>query len=181
MRRWATWWALDGPDDTHYLRAFDTKAKLNKDVLDVLSTVDLWHLGNRIPSVCALTGDGKAMLLANYHKGKCWVGSLVHMPLTSLDNGYTAGLSRLIQLQTDTQCVGVHHVPHSEACDAGSPKTTIAHRVFKMPFERLISVFRRNTVKNVQTPKATRKMCAVTTCPMYPRGHTPLQFTPTIP
>ena len=42
--------------------------------MDVLSTVDVWHLGNRIPSVCALTGDGKAMLSANYHKGKCWVG-----------------------------------------------------------------------------------------------------------
>ena len=74
MRRWATWWALDGPDDTHCLRAIDTKANLNQDVLDVLSTVDVWHLGNRIPSVCALTGDGKAMLSANYHKGKCWVG-----------------------------------------------------------------------------------------------------------
>ena len=73
VRRWATWWALDGPDDTHCLRAIDTKANLNQDVLDVLSTVDVWHLGNRIPSVCALTGDGKAMLSANYHKGK-WVG-----------------------------------------------------------------------------------------------------------
>ena len=70
----AQWWALEGPDDTHCLRAIDTKANFNQDVLDVLSTVDVWHLGNRIPSVCALTGDGKAMLSANYHKGKCWVG-----------------------------------------------------------------------------------------------------------
>ena len=74
VRRSATWWALDGPDDTHCLRAIDTKANLNHDVLDVLSTVDLWHLGNRIPSVCALTSDGKAMLSANYQKGKCWAG-----------------------------------------------------------------------------------------------------------
>ena len=74
VRRWALWWALDGPDDTHCLRAIDTKANLNQDVLDVLSTVDVWHLGNRIPSACALTGDGKAMLSDNYHKGKCWVG-----------------------------------------------------------------------------------------------------------
>ena len=29
VRRWATWWALDGPDDTHCLRAIDTKANLN--------------------------------------------------------------------------------------------------------------------------------------------------------
>ena len=75
VQRWATWWALDGPDDTHCLRGIDTKAHLNQDVLDILSTVDVWHLGNRIPSVCALTGDGKAMLSANYHKGKCWVAS----------------------------------------------------------------------------------------------------------
>ena len=74
VRRWATWWALDGPDDTHCLRAIDTKANRNQDVLDVLSSVHVWHLGNRIPIVCALTGDGKAMLSANYHKGKCWVG-----------------------------------------------------------------------------------------------------------
>ena len=26
------------------------------------------------PGVCVLTGDGKDMLPANYHKGKCWVG-----------------------------------------------------------------------------------------------------------
>ena len=107
--------------------------------------------------------------------------SLVHMPLASLDNGRTAALPRLVQLQTDTQRVGVHHVPHSEACDAGSPKTPTAHRVFEMPLERLVSVFCRNTAKNVQTPKATRNICAVNTCPMYPRGHTPLQFTPTLP
>ena len=74
VRRWATWWALDGPDDMHYLQAIDSKANLNHDVLDVLSTVDVWHLGNRIPSVCALIGDGKAMLSANYHKWKCCVG-----------------------------------------------------------------------------------------------------------
>ena len=74
VRRWATWWALDGPDDTHSRWAIDTKAKLNQDVLDVLSTVDVWHLGNRIPSVCALTGDGKAMHSANFHKGKYCVG-----------------------------------------------------------------------------------------------------------
>ena len=74
LQRWATWWALDGPDDTHCRRAIDTKANLNQDVLDVLSTVDVWPLGNHIPSVCALRGDGKAMLSANYHKGKCWVG-----------------------------------------------------------------------------------------------------------
>ena len=73
-RRWATWWALDGPDDTHCLRAIDNKANLNQDVLDALSTLDVWHLKNPIPSVCALTGDGKAMLSAKYHKGKCWVG-----------------------------------------------------------------------------------------------------------
>ena len=34
----------------------------------------VWHLGSHIPSVCALTGDGKSMLSANYHKGKWWVG-----------------------------------------------------------------------------------------------------------
>ena len=73
VRRWATWWALDGPDDTHCPRAIDTKANLNQDVLHVLCTVDVWHLGNRIPSVCALIGDGKAMLSAN-RKGNCWVG-----------------------------------------------------------------------------------------------------------
>ena len=73
-RRWSAWWALDGLDDTHCLRAIDTKANLDQDVLDVLSTLDVWHLGNCIPSVCALTGDGKHMLLANYHKEKCWVG-----------------------------------------------------------------------------------------------------------
>ena len=73
VRRWATWWAPDGLDDTHCLRAINTKANPNQDFLDVLSIVDVWHLGNRIPSVCALTGDGKAMLSANYHKGKCWV------------------------------------------------------------------------------------------------------------
>ena len=56
------------------ITAFHTKANLNQDVLDVFPTVDVWHLGNHIPSVCAWTGDGKAMLSANYHKGKCWVG-----------------------------------------------------------------------------------------------------------
>ena len=61
--------------------------------------------------------------------------SLVHMPLASLDNGCTAAVPRLVQLQTDTQRIGVHHVPHSEACDAGSPKTPTAHRVFEMPLE----------------------------------------------
>ena len=71
VRRWATWLALDGPDDTHCLRAIDTKAKLNQDVLDVLSTAVVWHLGNHIPSVCALTGDGKAMLSANCHRVGC--------------------------------------------------------------------------------------------------------------
>ena len=74
MQRWATWWALDGRDDTLCLRAIDTKANLNQDVLDVLSAVDVWHLGNCLPSVCALTGECKAMLSANYHKGTCWVG-----------------------------------------------------------------------------------------------------------
>ena len=29
VRRWATWWALHGPDDTHCLLAIDTKANLN--------------------------------------------------------------------------------------------------------------------------------------------------------
>ena len=43
--------------------------------------------------------------------------SLVHMPLASLENGCTAALSRLVQLQTHPQCVVVHHVPHSEVCD----------------------------------------------------------------
>ena len=71
VRRWPTWWALDGPDDMQRVRAIDTQANLNQDVLDVFPNVDVWHLGNHIPSVCALTGDGKAMLSANYHKGKC--------------------------------------------------------------------------------------------------------------
>ena len=106
---------------------------------------------------------------------------LVNMPLASLDNGHTAALSRLIQLQTDTQCVVVHQVPHSEACDGGSPKAPTAHRVFTMSLERLGSVVRQNTTKNVQTPKATRKRCAVNTHPMYPTGHTTLHFTPTLP
>ena len=52
----------------------DTKANLNQDFLDLFSTVDVWHLGNHIPSVCALTGDGKAILSANYNKGLFWVG-----------------------------------------------------------------------------------------------------------
>ena len=107
--------------------------------------------------------------------------SLVHMPLASLDNGRTAVLPRLVQLQSHSQRIGVHHVPHSQACDAGSPKTPTAHRVFEMPLERLVSVFCRNTAKNVQTAKATRKIWAVNTCPMYPRGHTPLQFTAALP
>ena len=51
-RRWATWWALDGPDDTHILRAIDTKGDLNQHVLDVQSTVDVSCLRNHIPSVC---------------------------------------------------------------------------------------------------------------------------------
>ena len=107
--------------------------------------------------------------------------SMVHMPLASLDNGRTAALPRLVHLQTDTQRVGVHHVPHSEARDAGSPKTLTAHRVFEMPLEQLVCVSSRNIAKNVQTPKTTRKICALNTCLMYPRPHTPLQFTPTLP
>ena len=74
VRRCAPRWALDGPDDTHFLRHMDTKGDLNKQILDVPSTVDVWHLGQRIPSVCVLTGDGEAMLSGNYHKGECWVG-----------------------------------------------------------------------------------------------------------
>ena len=74
VRHWATWWALDGPDATHCLRAIDTKGDLNQQILDVQSVVDVWHLGHHIPSVCALTSDGNAMLCANDHKGKCWVG-----------------------------------------------------------------------------------------------------------
>ena len=74
VRSRATWWALNGPDDTHCFRAIESKANLNQDVLDVLSTVYVRHLGNHILSVCALTNDGKAMLSANYDKGKIWVG-----------------------------------------------------------------------------------------------------------
>ena len=74
VRGWATWWALDGADDTHCLRAIDTKGDLNQHIFDIPSTVDVWHWGHHIPSVHALTSDGKAMLSANYHKGKCWVG-----------------------------------------------------------------------------------------------------------
>ena len=101
--------------------------------------------------------------------------SLVHMPLAPLDNGRNAALLRPVQLQMDTQCVGVHHVPHSEACDAGSPKTPTVHRVFEMPLERLVSVFCRNTAKNVQTPKATRKI------PHVPKGPHPIAVYPNTP
>ena len=65
---------LDALDDTHCLRGIDTKGDLNQQVLDVQCIGDVWHLGNCIPIVCALIGDSKAMLSANHHKGKCWVG-----------------------------------------------------------------------------------------------------------
>ena len=59
VRRWATWWALDGPDETHCLQAIDTEGGLNQ---QILPTCHVWHVGHRIPSVCALKHDGKAML-----------------------------------------------------------------------------------------------------------------------
>ena len=65
---------LDRLDDTLCLRGVFTKGDLNQQILDVQSDVDVSHLGHGIPSVCALVGDGKAMLSATYHKGKCWVG-----------------------------------------------------------------------------------------------------------
>ena len=86
VRCWATWWALDGPDDTHCLRAIDTMSNLKQDVSDVLSTMDVWDFGNRISSVCVLTDDGKAMVSANYHKGKRWVGCHCIASLACIDN-----------------------------------------------------------------------------------------------
>ena len=70
VRRWARWWALDGPDDTHCLRGLDTKGDLNKKSLDVRFDGDVWHLGHPNPSKCALTGDGKAMLFCQLPQGE---------------------------------------------------------------------------------------------------------------
>ena len=103
------------------------------------------------------------------------------IPLMPFHNGLTAALSRLMQLQADFQCVGVHHVPYSKTHDVWSSKVPIVHRVFEMPFERLLPKFRGNIVENIQTAKMVSKIGAMNDNPMYPRGRTPLQVTPRLP
>ena len=55
-------------------RPLTLRADFNQQGLDVLSTVDVWHLGNHTPTMCVLAGDGNAMVPVNDHKGKYWVG-----------------------------------------------------------------------------------------------------------
>ena len=82
VRRWATWWALDGPDDGRCLRAVDHVAGLNKQVEDLERDRDImwWGGGRRYTFEVFLTGNGKLMLVSN-PGGKCWVygyvGSMV--------------------------------------------------------------------------------------------------------
>ena len=83
--------------------------------------------------------------------------------LASLNNGLTTPLSRLIQLQSDIQGVGVHHMSHSETGDALTPTAPTAHRVFEVPFQRLVPVFRSNTAEDVQTAKPACRIGAMHT------------------
>ena len=98
--------------------------------------------------------------------------------LASLHNGLTTALSRLIQLQTDVQGVGVDHISHSETGDAWLLKAPTAHRVFEMPFEWLVPVFYWNTAEDIQIAKPACEIGAVHNSPMHPWGNTPLQLTP---
>jgi hypothetical protein len=68
--RWVMWWALDGPDDSHCLRAMDMAVDLNS-AISALEDEDLVVGGERVQFLCFLTGDGKAMKAMNPGEG-CW-------------------------------------------------------------------------------------------------------------
>ena len=72
--RWATWWVMDGGNDTHPLRANDATASLNDQVQIVESGLDVIVPGHGVASFrCNLTGDGKGMASMNHAPGKkCW-------------------------------------------------------------------------------------------------------------
>ena len=80
VRRWATWWALDGPDDGRCLRAVDRLAGLDREVEDLEQDRDIMWGGTRYTFEVFVTGDGKLMLVSNTGD-KCWccgnVGSMV--------------------------------------------------------------------------------------------------------
>ena len=71
---WATWWVMDGGDDTHPLRAMDDTASLNAQVQAVESALDILVPGRGVARFrCHITGDGKGMGSMNHAPGKkCW-------------------------------------------------------------------------------------------------------------
>ena len=68
--RWVMWWALDGPDDSHCLRAMDMAVDLNS-AISALEDEDLMVGGERAQFLCFLTGYGKAMKAMNPGEA-CW-------------------------------------------------------------------------------------------------------------
>ena len=74
VRRWACWWAMDGPDNSNCLRALDVKGDLNAQVADLENVLDVMVGGVQCRYVCILTGDGKAMQASNKGGGcLCWL------------------------------------------------------------------------------------------------------------
>jgi hypothetical protein len=63
---WSTWWLFDGGDDASSLRAADVKACLNEALEAVVEDRICLRPGTHVPVVPIITGDGKAMLAANF-------------------------------------------------------------------------------------------------------------------
>ena len=85
LHTWTTWWVMQGGDDRAALQAVDRRLQLNQQVMAAHQTPAIapgkgeWY-GVR----CALTGDGKAMMAANWAAGmRCWVCSLDHREWSS--------------------------------------------------------------------------------------------------
>lgn len=65
---WSTWWLFDGGDDASSLRAADVKASLNEALQSVVEDRICLRPGSYVPVLPILTGDGKAMLAANFQE-----------------------------------------------------------------------------------------------------------------
>ena len=70
----ATWWVMDGGDDTHPLRAINDTASLNAQVQAVESALDILVPGHGVARFrCHITGDAKGMAPMKHAPGKkCW-------------------------------------------------------------------------------------------------------------
>ena len=71
--KWATWWAMDGPDDAGCLRVMDTRGGLWSMVADVEATLTVQSGPISLRCKCFITGDGKGMEASNPKpRCKCW-------------------------------------------------------------------------------------------------------------